>query len=404
MLAPYAVYTILHRDALNEIAKSGRARQLRETKRWVAGRDLFDEAQRQGQAMAILYGDATECSSLLYWGRLTRVDVDSEGTGYTVDTLIALSQKKTQELVLRSTNAGIAEGFIRPYAIVQTPAYLGPCVDISAVRNSGSTALGGATDFPHGNDRASQAGIATLFSFGYWGCGSATPSLVKAVDEAESQRGFEPPLWVDVRISRSVRAAGFRDRHFEELLKSRYEWMPDLGNKCVPEGRKGIEIKNPSAAKELLQRALDQPTRRVIFFCSCEYPAYCHRTVVGQLVLKYAKERKAQVTVIEWPGGEPGRLTIEVLPAALRQFQRGEKKGIPIPSSISVGDAAALPWGTIATMQAGEEQMKVLVGPASFNAAGSHLRVFPDESGTRAASRAFRADLGFSALKSSVGS
>jgi hypothetical protein len=240
----------------------------------------------------------------------------------------------------------------------------------------------------------------TLFSFGYWGCGSATPALVEAFDEAESERGFEPPLWVDVRISRSVRAVGFRDGRFEELLKARYEWMPELGNKRVQERRRGIEIKNPAAARELLQRALDRPTRRVIFFCSCEYPAFCHRKVVGQLVLKYAKERKAQVTVIEWPGEEPGAaLTLEVSPAALRQIEREQKKSIPVPRSMGIGDAAALPWGTIATMQAGEEQTKVLLGPAAFNAAGAHLRVFPEESGTRANSKAFRTGFGFARLR-----
>jgi hypothetical protein len=243
-------------------------------------------------------------------------------------------------------------------------------------------------------------GDVTLFSFGYWGCGSATLSLVNAIDAAESQRGFEPPLWVDVRISRSVRAAGFRDGRFEELLKSRYEWMPDLGNKRVEEGLKGIDIKNPVAAEELLQRALDRPTRRVIFFCSCEYPAFCHRKVVGQLVLKYSKQGRAKVTVIEWPGEEPGAaLTMEVSPAQLGQFERKEKRSIPIPPSMAVGAAAALPWGTIAAMQAGEEQVKVLVGPSSFNAAGSHLRVFPEESGTRANSKAFRAAYGFARLK-----
>src|ERR1700682_3516476 len=159
--------------------------------------------------------------------------------------------------------------------------------------------------FRRPND-ARHSGLATLFSFGYWGSGSATDELVKAVDESEALRGYEPPLWVDVRISRSVRAAGFCGGEFADLLKNRYVWMPDLGNKCVVEDRRGIEIKDPTAAKELLQQALDRTTRRVIFFCSCEYPAFCHRKVVGELVLKYAKERKALITVIEWPGGEPG--------------------------------------------------------------------------------------------------
>jgi hypothetical protein len=165
-------------------------------------------------------------------------------------------------------------------------------------------------------------------------------------------------------------------------------------------GRKGIEIKDPTAAKVLLQRALDRPTRRVIFFCSCEYPTFCHRKVVGQLLLRHAKERKTQITVIEWPGEEPAAvLTLDASPATLRQIERGQKKSIPILSSMAVGQAAALPWGTIACVRAGNEHANVLVGPASFNAAGARLRVFPDDSGNRANSRAFRKSFGFSSLK-----
>lgn len=78
-----------------------------------------------------------------------------------------------------------------------------------------------------------------------------------------------------------------------------YVWIKELGNKRVEQGRKGIEIKNPTAAKSLLNIALEEPQRRVIFFCSCAYPALCHRRVVGELVLKYAKEANARVSVVE---------------------------------------------------------------------------------------------------------
>src|SRR4051794_24911304 len=126
----------------------------------------------------------------------------------------------------------------------------------------------------------------TLFSFGYWGAGSSTRALVEGVNEAEALRGYEPPLWVDVRISRSVRAAGFRDGAFEKLLGSKYAWMPDLGNVCAQEGRPGIEIKNPAAAGALLDGGLQDDARRVIFFCACQVPAGCHRYAVGKLVKK----------------------------------------------------------------------------------------------------------------------
>jgi hypothetical protein len=44
------------------------------------------------------------------------------------------------------------------------------------------------------NHCVAMAGDVTLLSFGDWGCGSATLSLVNAIDEAESLRRFEPPL------------------------------------------------------------------------------------------------------------------------------------------------------------------------------------------------------------------
>ena len=49
----------------------------------------------------------------------------------------------------------------------------------------------------------------TLFSFGYWGWGNAVPQLVEAIDAVEKSRGYAPPIFADVRISRAVRAAGF---------------------------------------------------------------------------------------------------------------------------------------------------------------------------------------------------
>jgi hypothetical protein len=122
--APYAVYTILHSDTLRNIASEKSPQPRKETKRWVTGGLLFNEARRQGQEMVILYADANHCSKLLYWGRITALKVHSDGTQFTVADLTPLSRRRTQELVLKSTNMCIAKGFIRPYAIVRTPPYI----------------------------------------------------------------------------------------------------------------------------------------------------------------------------------------------------------------------------------------------------------------------------------------
>src|SRR5688500_8003061 len=49
----------------------------------------------------------------------------------------------------------------------------------------------------------------TMFTWGYWGWGTTTREFVQAADAVEASRGFNPPLFVDIRIRRSVRAPGF---------------------------------------------------------------------------------------------------------------------------------------------------------------------------------------------------
>lgn len=74
----------------------------------------------------------------------------------------------------------------------------------------------------------------TIFSWGYYGWGNHTRRLVEAVDAVEASRGFRPPVFVDIRIRRSVRAAGFTGPAFEKLLEQgRHRWMKSLGNKFI---------------------------------------------------------------------------------------------------------------------------------------------------------------------------
>jgi hypothetical protein len=49
----------------------------------------------------------------------------------------------------------------------------------------------------------------TIFTWGCDGWGNHTADLAEAVDAVETSRGFQPPIFVDIRIERSVRAAGF---------------------------------------------------------------------------------------------------------------------------------------------------------------------------------------------------
>jgi hypothetical protein len=403
-LAPHSVYTILRPERLDEIAKRAKPTTLRETKRWVTAKTLFDEAHERGEEMAVLYADAAnDCSKLLYWGKIGSMEVDARGTSYSVNDLVALSRRRTQELVLRSTEKNIAENFLRPYAVVRTPSFVKQKGAKTAASESVAPTAHQASVPSASRARPQPAATmrttgTTLFSFGYWGCGSATPALVEAVDAAEAERGFEPPLWIDIRISRSVHAAGFRDKAFEGLLGPRYVWMSDLGNMSVLEHTTGIRIKNPAAANELLEHALEPRARRVIFFCSCEIPGGCHRHTVGTLVIQRAKARNLDVTVIEWPGGEPSTIAIDVPLATLRKIKRGNQTTLLLPTSMTVGAAAALPWCTIADLRAGAERRMVLVGPAHFDVHGSHLKILQVDAVSEDSANEYRAKYGYGAI------
>lgn len=211
----------------------------------------------------------------------------------------------------------------------------------------------------------------TLFSFGYWGWGNCTDKLVEAVDAVERSRGQDAPMFVDIRVSRSVRAVGFNGRRFENLLGAdRYIWMNSLGNQ-TPQGP-GISIKDPSEAEALLDLAceLAERRRRVIFFCACEFPGVvgewgeCHRATVADLLLKEARKRRRRISVVEWPGGEPDNMT---MPYDSKPFKKlKSRRSIPLMDGFSLADFAAIPWGTTATIHSDVGAITRVVGPARF--------------------------------------
>ena len=193
----------------------------------------------------------------------------------------------------------------------------------------------------------------TLFTWGYWGWGSATKQLIEAVDAVEAARGYKPPLFVDIRISRSVRAAGFDGSTFEHAVgASRYRWVDALGNVAVKQGGP-MQIKDPAAAETLLDLA-EQCARdgqRVLFFCACEFPRPehhengCHRVMVASLVLEAARRRQTEVRIVEWPGGEPRLegLEVNLSDRAFIKVAKGATT-IPVADHVSLAEMAAVPW------------------------------------------------------------
>lgn len=217
----------------------------------------------------------------------------------------------------------------------------------------------------------------TLFTWGYWGWGTAAHWFVDAADAVETSRGFRPPQFVDIRISRSVRAPGFNGPSFERTLgPSRYQWMPALGNVAILQGGK-LQIKNPTAAEDLLDLAEERhgERRRVLFFCACEFPGLenrggCHRTTVARLVLEAAARRHLKAQIVEWPGGEPlNALKITVSPDAFSRLNRGAKS-ILLTEPVSLANVASIPWYSFAEIQpsgATNASRGVLTGPAKYD-------------------------------------
>jgi hypothetical protein len=122
----HCVYTIVHTDLLAEAARQGGPTAFRESKAWVTGRKLWQQAVAAGVGFPVLLGDATDCSRLEYWWLLTGVEIQGDATRFTVDRVRPLPGSHTpQELVLRSTGEYIAPNFIRPYAMCRTPGFLG---------------------------------------------------------------------------------------------------------------------------------------------------------------------------------------------------------------------------------------------------------------------------------------
>jgi hypothetical protein len=211
-----------------------------------------------------------------------------------------------------------------------------------------------------------------LFTWGYYGWGNATPQLVDAVDAVEASRGFEPPIFVDIRIRRTVRAKGFQGNAFEKLLgPTRHRWMKSLGNRFI-QTRTGptIQIAEPSAADELLDLALESAARRqrLLFFCSCQWPCCdgdiaCHRTTVAGLILTAAKKRTVPVEVVEWPGGEPRQIDLDVTPQVFAAVRKG-RMTVPLGNQADLAEVAGLPWCSGATLRSKGEKLHRLVGPA----------------------------------------
>ncbi|CAN5158203.1 hypothetical protein BH10PLA2_BH10PLA2_07740 [soil metagenome] len=217
----------------------------------------------------------------------------------------------------------------------------------------------------------------TAFSWGYFGWGNATGKFVELVDAVETRRGFAPPVFVDIRIRRNVRAAGFAGPAFENLLgPERHVWLPKLGNRFIV-SRQGppIQIVDPQAAFELLGliQKFARENRRVLFFCGCVWPKQegatcCHRDTVAELLLNASRDNGQSLAVVEWPGGIPQAIGWAIDEDAARGL-KSKRTRIPAGSKFNLAESGSVAWGSILQPYA-YDQPVALIGPAQFTPSG----------------------------------
>jgi len=84
----FSIYTIVDLSKLT----IGKPITDTEKKPWVTGQRLLEKAKGTQLGMPLLLGDAADCSRLLYWGILEKVELSSAGTTFAVDLVRKLAK------------------------------------------------------------------------------------------------------------------------------------------------------------------------------------------------------------------------------------------------------------------------------------------------------------------------
>jgi hypothetical protein len=120
--AECSIYALSKLDRLENHRRASKSANIpfKEQKPWVTGHRLWLEAGDKHD-MPVLWGDATKCGKVFYWGILTFVGLEGQSTLYRVRDIRTVDPPQPLgKLRLKSTGQYIKAGFIRSYAIVET--------------------------------------------------------------------------------------------------------------------------------------------------------------------------------------------------------------------------------------------------------------------------------------------
>jgi hypothetical protein len=126
-LSPFSIYTIRHQRDLDETHRGSGKGGFTTNRIWRTGQKLFQEAERNGQRMPVIFASADITDKLLYYAMLNEIEI-AETNVTTRYEFTELDEVKgdlpLSTLKLRSTNRPLSENYIRPYAVCHTPTFI----------------------------------------------------------------------------------------------------------------------------------------------------------------------------------------------------------------------------------------------------------------------------------------
>jgi len=154
-VAPFSVYTILNRSKLDSAFRCHRFSTFHERKRWVSAVQLWMLAQKRGEHFAAVLADAKDCANVIYWGIVTDITLDDDGTSFSIRDLVKVEPPRpTQTLVLQSSGRTISVGYRRPYAIVRRPQFVPVSTGVASVPTARGRRQGSLKESPDANPPA----------------------------------------------------------------------------------------------------------------------------------------------------------------------------------------------------------------------------------------------------------
>ncbi|RYZ15235.1 MAG: hypothetical protein EOO70_07090, partial [Myxococcaceae bacterium] len=90
----------------------------------MAGLRALADAGRTGRRLAVVFADARDTANLLFAALLCDIQIQGDRTTFRFSHLRSLHAQTKTGLRLLSSGEALSPGFIRPYALVQTPDFL----------------------------------------------------------------------------------------------------------------------------------------------------------------------------------------------------------------------------------------------------------------------------------------